>query len=529
MKNLSSLVIGLDCSTSACKAVVWDCRGNAVAKGHSSLSLLTPQPTWHEQSAESWWASTLQAIRQAVNQVDRGQLRALCIAHQRETFVPVDAEGRPLTNGILWMDERARELMPRLERVFGQEDFHRLTGKRLSVNLTVAKIAWLKEYRADIFTQTCKYLDVHSFLVHRLTGLYCASWGSADPTGMFDIQNNCWAETILHRIGIRPDQLPNVHPPGTIVGTILASVAEACGIPAGLPVVAGIGDGQASGLGVNITSPGDAYLSLGTSVVSGTFSEQYLFDPAFRTMTGGVPRSYLLETVLLGGGYTLAWFMEKMAGQPGQDVAQLQDFYEQAASDVPPGSAGLVVVPYWNSVLGPYWDPAASGIIVGWRGVHQLAHLDRAILEGVAYELRLGLLGVEKALGRSVPRYIAIGGGAQSDLWCQIIADITNKPVFRTATTDATALGAGILAATAAGCFTDARQAAQAMTHILPRPAEPDPARHDFYNHLFEEVYRPLFPALQPYLERLASMENINPADGGSSNYPIDPRVSPVK
>jgi xylulokinase len=221
----------------------------------------------------------------------------LCIAHQRETFVPVDEQGQPLTNGILWMDERARELLPSLEQSFGQQNFHRLTGKRLSVNLTIAKIAWLKEYRPDIFARTCKYLDVHSFLVHRLTGLYCTGWGCADPTGMFDIQSNCWAETLLSRVGIRLDQLPEVYPPGTVVGTVVPSAAEACGLPAGLPVVAGIGDGQASGLGVNITCPGDAYLSLGTSVVSGTYSNQYVFNPAFRTMTSGIPGSHILKVI----------------------------------------------------------------------------------------------------------------------------------------------------------------------------------------------------------------------------------------
>jgi xylulokinase len=473
--------------------------------------MITPQPGWHEQPAESWWTATVQAMRQAVSQVDSRRLRALCIAHQRETFVPVDEQGRPLTNAIVWMDERAREILPELEQAFGQETFHRITGKQLSVNLTIAKIAWLKQYRPEIFALTSKYLDVHSFLVHRLTGLYRTAWGCADPTGMFDIQNNGWAETLLSRVGIRSDQLPEVTPPGMILGSMLSSAAEACGLPAGLPVVAGIGDGQASGLGVNITSPGEAYLSLGTSIISGTYSDQYLFNPAFRTMTSGIPGSYLLETVLLGGGYTLAWFMEKMASQPGQDVAQLQDHYDQAASELAPGSAGLVVVPYWNSVLGPYWDPAASGIIVGWRGVHQLTHLYRAILEGLAFEQHLGTLGVEEALGQPVQRYIAMGGGAQSKFWRQIIADVTNKPVFRAATTDAAALGAGILAATAVGCFANARQAAQEMTHILPQAAEPEASRHDLYQRLFEDVYRPLFPALRLYLDRLASITNFNP------------------
>ena len=183
---------------------------------------------------KSWWVSMTYAIRQAVSQVDGRRLKALCIAHQRETFVPLDEHDRPLMNGILWMDERARELLPSLEQALGQDKFHRLTGKRLSVNLTIAKIAWLKEHRPDVFAQTRKYLDVHGFLVHHLTGLYRTGWGCADPTGLFDMQNNCWAESLLDQVDIRLDQLPEVYPPGTIVGSLTPAAAEACGLPVGL-------------------------------------------------------------------------------------------------------------------------------------------------------------------------------------------------------------------------------------------------------------------------------------------------------
>jgi sugar (pentulose or hexulose) kinase len=506
MDNSSPLFIGLDCSTSACKAIIWDCHGSAVAKGVRPLSVITPRPTWHEQPAEEWSMAACGAIRQAVSGVDGRRLKALSIAHQRETFVPVDDRGRPLSNGILWMDERARELLPGLETAFGGREFHRLTGKRLSVNLTIVKIAWIREFQPEIFAQTYKYLDVHGFLAHWLTGVYSTGWGSADPTGLFDIERHGWADGLLARIGVRPDQLPEVHAPGTILGTLLPSAAEECGLPKGLPIVTGLGDGLASGLGAGITAPGDAYLSLGTSVISGSFCDAYVFDPAFRTMTGGIPGSFLLETVLLGGGYTVAWFLEKMAGRPGEDLAQLQEFYDHAGGAVPPGSEGLTAVPYWNSVLGPYWDPAASGIVVGWRGVHGLPHLYRAILEGMAFEQRLGTAGVEEALGRSVSRYIAIGGGSQSGLWRQIIADVTGKPVFRAATAEAASLGAGILAAAATDCLPSILEAAREMTRILPQPAEPDPPRHAFYTRLFEEVYRPLFPALQPYLDRLTAL-----------------------
>jgi sugar (pentulose or hexulose) kinase len=517
--DLSPLFIGIDCSTSACKAAVWDCAGNLIAKGVAPLALISPHPGWHEQSAESWWTATIQAVRQAVSQVDLRRLKAFSIAHQRETFVPVGEGGQALANGILWMDERARDIMPDLQRTFDPLDFHQLTGKQLSVNLTVTKIAWLKECRPEVFSRTFKYLDVHAYLVYRLTDTYRTAWGSADPTGLFNLQMNDWSETIIGALGLRRDQFPELYPPGTVLGGISPSAAGTCGLPVGLPVVAGIGDGQACGLGVNITAPGDAYLSLGTSLISGTYSDTFLVNAAFRTMTGAIRGSFLLETALLGGAFTLAWFLEKLAAKPGEDPAKLQKFYDQAANDIPPGSSGLVVVPYWNSVLGPYWDPAASGVIVGWRGFHQLQHLYRAILEGLAFEQHLYTLGVEKALGRSVNRIIAIGGGAQSDCWCQIIADITGKPVYRSATTEAAALGAGILAASAAGYFPDTRQAAYTMTHILPRPFEPDASRKEFYTHMFEEVYRPLFPALQPYLDRLAQLSTTQESGGISADH----------
>ncbi len=508
MTKSSSLLIGLDCSTSACKAIVCDKHGNTIAQGKSPLELISPKPTLYEQSADSWWLATLDAIRQVVDQVDGKQIAGLSIAHQRETFVPVDESGLPLSHGILWMDERSQKLLPELDESFSQLNFHQRTGKRLSVNLTIGKIAWLKAHRPDIFSRTFKYLDVHAYIVHKLTGHYRTGWGCADPTGMFNLSDHNWDETLLQMVGIEVEQLPVVFPPGSVIGEVTEAAAEVCNLPVGIPVAAGIGDGQASGLGVNITSPGDAYLSLGTSVISGTFSEDYIVDPAFRTMTGGIPTSYLLETVLLGGGFTLSWFFEKIVNQGGQDIVQIREFYNQAARDIPPGSSGLVVIPYWNSVLGPYWDPLASGVVVGWRGNHGLPHLYRAILEGIAFEQRLNTVDVENALGQPIRRYIVIGGGAQSELWCQIIADISNKPVYRAATSEAAALGACILAATAVGEYVDIRQAASAMTKILPDPFVPEPLRHKYYNRIFEEVYRPLFPALQHHLRRLTTLSN---------------------
>jgi len=511
MKVAADLVIGIDSSTTACKAVVWDIRGALLAEGRAALPLLMPRPTWHEQPAEAWWEACVRAVRAAVTGVDAGRIAALCISPQRETFVPVDEIGAPLRPAIVWMDERARDLLPVIDREYGAERIHRETGKPLSGNLTLGKIAWLRAHEPDVFARTAKYLDVAAFLIYRLTGYARTGWGCADPTGLFDMRSNTWNADLLAYLGVDVAQMPEAYPPGAVLGTVTPEAAALTGLPAGLPVVAGVGDGQAGGLGVGITQPGLAYLTLGTSVVSGTHADVYVTDRAFRTMYSAVPGSCSLETVLLGGAYTIAWFVEKMVGGQlsavsGQQSATIEMLYDEAIADIPPGAEGLMLVPYWNSAMNPYWDAAASGIVVGWRGVHSRAHLYRAILEGIAFEQRLHTEGVEAALGQPVETYVAMGGGAQSERWLQIIADVTGKPVYRAAVTDAAALGAGILAAAGVGLFPDARAAAAAMTCVAPEPSVPNEARHAFYSQLYTEVYRALFPAVQPHLQRLTAL-----------------------
>jgi xylulokinase len=225
-------------------------------------------------------------------------------------------------------------------------------------------------------------------------------------------------------------------------------------------------------------------------------------------MYGGLAGTYYLETVLLGGTYTISWFIENF---PRPDHCQEEkrispeDAYEALAARIPPGSQGLTLVPYWNGAMNPYWNAGASGIVVGWRGVHQPAHLYRAILEGIALEQRLHTEGVEDALRQPVEQFIAVGGGARSRLWRQILADVTGRPVFHADVPEASALGAGILAAGNL-FYAGVLDAAQAMTRIAPRPEQPDPRRQAFYSQLYEEVYRSLYPALQNSLDRLANL-----------------------
>ena len=501
-----ALVVGIDASTSACKAVVWDLDGQVVAEGRAGLSVWMPKPGWHEQPAKNWWSAMARALRMAVCQVDARRLAGLAIAHQRETFVPLDRRGEPLRNGIVWMDERAGGMLDGLAAELDRDSFHRETGKPLSGNLTVTKIAWLRAHEPDMFARTALWADVHAYLVSRLTGTARTGWGCADPTGLFDMARNSWSERVLHAIGVGVEQLPPALPPGALLGMVTGAAAKASGLPEGLPVFAGLGDGQAGGVGAGICTPGTAYLALGTSVISGTFSDHFVVDPAYRSMYGGVAGTYLLETVLLGGTYTLDWFFKTLLGKRGKGLVQLRDKLEQNLAQVPPGSHGLAVVPYWNSAMSPYWDATASGMILGLRGSHGPGELYRAILEGIALELRLQLQGVERSLGGEIRQLVAMGGGARSAGWRQIIADVTGKPVAHAVTPEAAALGAGILAAVGAGLFPSVVAAAERMSHWSPERTQPDAARHAFYSELFQSVYTGLYPAVRSNLARLSGL-----------------------
>lgn len=500
-------VIGVDSSTTSCKAIAWDRHGQPLAEGRAAFQLSSPQLGWYEQDAEQWWEGLVHALRDLGAQLDLSRAAAICLTHQRETFTLVDRDGRPIRKAITWMDERSRPQLVDIERSLGKEAFHRITGKPLSIAVSMTKMLWLKQHEPEVLRRAHKVMEVHSFLVHRLTGQFRTTPASADPTGLLDIQAGTWSRDMLDLVGLCEDQLCDLVPVGQEIGRVSAEAAAATGLPQGLPVIAALGDGQAAGLGANITTADRAYLNLGTCIIGGFFSPAYVYDLAFRTMSAPLPGAYFLEHALKGGVFTINWFVEKFA----HDLRKLnlplvaEEILEAAAAKLPPGSVGLMLVPYWNNVMNPYWDPAATGIVIGWTGTHGREHFYRAILEGIAFEQRLAGDAVMKATGVQLREYITMGGGSKSALWCQIMADVTRVPVVRAETAEATCLGAGILAAAAVGWYPNIQAAAAAMTGTGQR-FEPRSDVAAAYDKLYSEVYVHLFPALQPFVDRLTEL-----------------------
>ena len=495
-------VIGVDSSTTATKAVVWDSEGRAVAEGRHEFAFSIPHPGWHEQDAEDWWRSTAAALRQAATSVSASEIEAIGLTHQRETFACLGEDGSALRPAMLWLDARA---VKEVEE-YGSEELHRITGKPPDTTPALYKLLWLRAHEPDVLERTATVVDVHGYLVKQLTGECRTTWACADPLGLIDIEAFDWSDEVLGLVGLERGQVCEVAPPGAVMGELRADVAEDLGLPSGIPVVGGAGDGQSAGLGANVTAPGRAYLNLGTAVVSGTHSPDYAWGREFRTLAGPIPETYTLETLLQGGTYTVSWFVDKLAGAEswrlGLDLSD-EEVLEAAASRLPPGADGLLAVPYWNQSQTPYWDDYARGVLLGLRGHHGKAHIFRAILEGIAFEQRLLTDGVAAALGRPIDTFLALGGGSRSALWCRIIADATQRQVIACREVETTSLGAAMHAAAAVGWFDSIAAAADAMSSE-GASYEPDDRGVERYARLFD-VYREIYPSVAELFPRLSA------------------------
>jgi xylulokinase len=307
---------------------------------------------------------------------------------------------------------------------------------------------------------------------------------------------------LLDLLSLGEDQVPALAPPGAILGELTGRAAQVTGLPVGLPVIAGAGDGQCAALGAAVTDEGSACLNLGTAITLGRHAGTYHTSLAFRTLASPLAGAWTLESTITSGALTLDWFAREVRGDE-TEASRRQ--LEEAAATVEPGSEGLLFLPYLTRADTPYWDGSARGAWVGLRERHGVAHLYRAILEGMAFELRMLLRMVDAELGIATRRIRAMGGGVQSDLWVRLLADILEEPVEVAPHAEATALGAAILAAAAVGMENevDAAATAERMSRdwraVEPQRDGPATRRYRQLGSLYERLY----PSLSPLFSEL--------------------------
>ena len=497
------LVIGIDSSTTATKAIAWDRTGAPIAEGRAAIPLAQPRPRYFEQEPDDWWRSTSVALRELTTKVEPARIAGVASSNQRETFGLFGEHGESIRPAIVWLDERAMDQMRRFGASFGAEKIHAISGKPVDITPCLYRMVWLRENEPHLLDRAAYITEVHGYLCFRLTGRWTTSTASADPMGVLDMERLVWSQEILAAAEVPIDKMPSLVRPGALIGTVTEIAAQATGLPADTPVFAAGGDGQCAGTGVDVLRSGRAYINLGTAVVSGSYSERYVYDPAFRTETAIADRGYIVETCLRSGTFLLDWLTRELLGMDPKREVELLTALETEAAASPVGANGVMLVPYWEGCMTPHWDASARGVIAGLSGSTRRGDLYRALLEGVVLEQALASRRLQAGCGQTIDHYVAVGGGTASDLWMQILADATGVPVHRSTSKEASSLGAAIAAAMGGGWFRSFAEASAAMAGHIDRSFEPRPNEKAAYAEL-GEIYGELWPALSSWNRKLA-------------------------
>ena len=487
------LVIGIDSSTQSTKAIAWNQAGVAVAEGRADISMSNPRLDCFEQEPEDWWTATQDALSDCTQKIDASRVVGIAISNQRETLAFIDRHGQSAYPAIVWLDERNREEVAEFSDSFGSENIHRITGRPPDTTPCLYRYVWLRKHEPEAWENTAHFVDVQSYLVQKLCGgHYRTGWFSADPMGIVDMQTKTWSQPLLDALSLNAERLPELHAPGTQLGTVLKEVAQRTGLPTDTPVFAGGGDGQCAGLGTNCTVLDRAYINLGTAVVAGIWSPHYLYDRAWRTELAAQGEGYIYESCIRSGAFLINWFVEQFVAH-GKADANVFDRLEAEASELPVGSNGLLVQPYFSGVMNPHWETSARGVIMGLSCSHSAVHIYRAILEAITVDQVMSIRDMERAADQAISHFVAIGGGANSPLWRQMLADASGKPVHISATVEASALGAGMIAAYGAGWYPSISEAATQMAGATT-VVEPNLQMHEKYAQLLE-IYRKMYHA----------------------------------
>ncbi|TVP59294.1 MAG: carbohydrate kinase [Halomonadaceae bacterium] len=513
------LILAIDNGTQSVRALLFDTRGNLLAKGRQPLeAYFSEQPGWAEQHPQYYWDSlgkACQALWQSVEKspdLSPDRVRGVTLTTQRGTVVNLDAQGQPLRPAMVWLDQRRATIDTPVKAPLGW------VFKALGLAETIQRLReqtqanWIAQHQPQLWQNTAHYLLLSGYLNWRLTGQFVDSSGSQVGYLPFDYKRQQWANLKDFKwqiMAVTPEMLPRLVPPGEVLGELQPEAARHLGLPAGLPVIAAASDKACEVLGCGALTPETACLSFGTTATINTCTERYIEPTRFLPpYPSAVPGHYCTEVMIYRGFWMVSWFKQEF-GLQEQQAADAQgvtpeSLFEGLVEQVPAGSMGLMLQPYWSpGVRQP--GPEAKGSMIGFGDVHNRAHVYRALLEGLAYGLREGRERIEKRSGVAITRLRVAGGGSQSDAAMQLTADIFGLATERAHLYETSGLGAAINGAVGLGLHPDYATAVAAMTRPGQR-FEPGPANRQLYDRLYRQVYRPLYGRLKPLYRRIRAI-----------------------
>ena len=484
------LWIGIDIGTSGVRAVAYRPDGQSVSAATLEYPLNSPQAGWAEQDPETIVAGALNVLRELSCALTRNGCRpdGVAISSAFHTFLAYDKEWRPITQLMTWADTRSqkavKDLRQRLADVFA---VYKRTGCPVSPVYPMTKIAWMRRERPEMFARSARFGSIKDHIFRALTGEWVVDRSIASGSGLYNLFTGEWDKELVAHLGVRAESLPPIVST-TYSAPLSAAIAANTGLPAGIPVVIGAGDGVLVNVGVGAVRPGQMSCTIGTSGAVRMLSNSPLTDEKGRTWCYNLTdTAWVLGGAINNGGIALRWMRDRLNEIDPEAIrrAEMDDAYAfmtRNAATVPAGSDGLIMLPFFTGERAPNWNADARGVLFGLTLRHTVSHMIRATLEGVCYRMNSAMLALRDVAGPAQEIRVS-GNFTRSELWVQILADVFDHEIDAPNVDEGAAFGAAVLGFVSAGVLDDISATAGFVSvkkTYCPRPAE-------------VEVYKTLF------------------------------------
>jgi xylulokinase len=499
-------LLGIDVGTGGTRAVVVDEQGSIVASQTAEHAQFTsPQTGWAEQEPRDWWRAATEAIRAVLTQVAAEEIAGVGFSGQMHGAVLLDADAEVIRPALIWCDQRTSAQCQSLTEQIGAARLIELTANPALTNFTLTKLMWVREREPELWSRFRYFLLPKDYIRLRLTGERATDVADASGTLLLDVANRRWSSAMLETLELDQSCLPALFESSEITGRVSPEGANATGLRAGTPVVAGAGDQAAGAVGMGIVAPGAVSATIGTSGVVFAATPRPALDKGGRvhTFCHGIPGRWHVMGVTQAAGLSLRWFRDQFGvrGAAADDQRDPYELLSQEAAAAPPGSDGVLWAPYLMGERTPHLDPEARAALVGLTASHTRAHVIRAILEGVAFSLR-DTLTIFAEMDVPVDTIRLGGGGARGRLWRQIQADIYGREVEILVAEEGAAYGAALLAGVGVGAWSSVDEACARAVRVATR-VEPDTKSAALLNERYL-AYRALYPALRSVMQAVA-------------------------
>ncbi len=496
---VKNFLLGIDIGTTNTKMIVINDQGNILASTSRPATLLSPNIGWAEEDPREWWQNVCELVPECLQmaRIESSQLAGIAVSGMVPTVILLNSLGQVLRNSIQQNDARVQKEVEEFQSATNKDDILKKTGSAITQQSVGPKIAWLLKHEADIMHKTAHILGSYDYINYRLTGNLNVEQNWALESGLYNLETKTWDTELLRLYQIKTSQVCPIKAPAEIVGCVSASAALETGLIEGIPVMAGSADHIASAFSAGVKDEGDLLIKLGgagdilycTNILS--YEARLFLDYHL------IPGKYLINGCMASSGSVIKWFKQNFAEEMGYEEL------DAAAEKIPPGSEGLIVLPYFLGEKTPIHNPLARGTVVGLTLSHTRGHMFRAILEGISFAF-LHHLEV-MAENDWFPRKVRVtNGGANSKLWRHVTADVLGLPLEKVSGHPGSSLGAAFVAGMGAGVFTSWNEIEKYITisDIIQPNMENYRTYHNLYQ-VFRETYKLLeseFPKLDTQL-----------------------------